>query len=236
MITIILLKPETSANIGFISRAMANFDLNKLILIDPKCNHLDEDALKISKHSKNILKKAVVKPYDYFNELKKHFDLIVGTTSVLGSDYNLPRTPLTPQEFVDKIDEKQNIVLIFGNEGTGLSNEEIKKCDFLISIPTSKKYSALNISHAAAILFYEIYKKTGKNKINSHIKKASAKEREIILSKLNNIINSLEFTTEEKRETQRKTWKNLIGKSMMSKREAFSAIGLLKKIEDSSKF
>ena len=69
MITIILLKPETSANIGFISRAMANFDLNKLILIDPKCNHLDEDALKISKHSKNILKKAVVKPYDYFNEL-----------------------------------------------------------------------------------------------------------------------------------------------------------------------
>ncbi len=234
MITIILLKPETSANIGFISRSMANFDLNKLVLIDPQCDHLDEDAVKISKHSKKILESAIVKDYKHFSELKKDFDLVVGTTSVLGSDYNIPRTPLTPEEFANKINDKQKIALVFGNEGTGLSNEEISKCDFVVTIPSSREYSALNISHAAVILFYEIYKVIGKNKINSHIKPATVKEREVILKILDNILNNTEFSTPEKKQTQKIVWKRILEKSMMSKRESFAIIGLLKKLEEKS--
>ena len=170
MITIILLKPETPENIGFICRAMANFDLSKLMIIEPLCDPHDEQALRVSMHSQNILKKAVIKKYDFFSKLKNKFDLIVGTTSVLGSDYNILRTPITPEEFSKNISD-QKIALIFGNEGTGLNNEEVKQCDVIVSIPTSKKYPAMNISHAASTLFYEIYKQSGLNKLNSHIKK-----------------------------------------------------------------
>ncbi len=231
MITVVLLKPETPENIGFICRSMANFDLSNLIIIDPMCNHLDEQALRVSMHSKKILKKAQVKDYDYFSRLHKDFDLIVGTTSVLGSDYNIPRTPLTPEDFSRKI-TKENIALVFGNEGTGLSNEEISICDFIITIPTSRKYPAMNISHAASTIFYELYKKKGQDKINSHIKKASHKEREVMMQKIEDIIQKTDFSTEEKKETQRKAWKNILEKSMMSKREAYAIIGLLKKIQD----
>jgi len=232
MISVVLVRPETSNNVGFISRVMANFDVENLILIDPICDHLDDEALKISMHSKPILNGAYVKPYSYFKNIKSDFDLVVGTTSVLGSDYNIPRTPLTPREFFEKTDTNQNIALIFGNEGKGLSNDEIKKCDILISIPTSRKYAAMNISHAVSVVLYEYYMIAGLQKINSHIKKATASERTVILDKIDFIIDNLDFTTQDKRNTQRKAWKNIIEKSMMSKREAFAIIGLLKKLED----
>ena len=119
---------------------------------------------------------------------------------------------------------------MFGNEGTGLVNEEIAICDFLISIPTSKKYAAMNISHAVAVILYELYKQTGKNKINSHINHATRKEMEVILDMLDNIIDSIEFSTKEKKETQKAVWKSVFEKSMMTKREAFTIIGLLRKI------
>lgn len=230
MITIVLLKPETPENIGFICRAMANFDFSNLILIEPLCNPLDEQALRVSMHAKNILKKSRVEKYSYFKELRKKFDLIAGTTSVLGSDYNITRTPLTPEEFSKRI-HNQKTALVFGNEGTGLSNEEIDNCDLVISIPTSKKYPAMNISHSAAVIFYEIYKNIGINKIISHIKRASHKEREIILEKICSLIETADFSTQEKKEIQKKAWKGLFEKSIISKREAFTIMGLLNKLK-----
>jgi tRNA/rRNA methyltransferase len=230
MITVILLKPETPENIGFICRAMANFDLSKLILIEPLCNPLDEQALRVSMHAKNILKKARVEEYSYLKKLRKDFDLIAGTTSVLGSDYNISRTPLTPEEFSKRI-KNQKTVIVFGNEGKGLSNEDINYCDLIISIPTSKNYPSMNISHSAAVIFYELYKEIGLNKITSHIKKASKKEREILLEKMYNIIENADFSTKEKKEIQKKAWKSLFEKSIISKREAFTIMGLLNKIK-----
>jgi TrmH family RNA methyltransferase len=235
MITIILVRPQEPGNIGAIARAMANFDLSKLILIDPLCDHLDEDALRRGKHAGIIIKKAVIKKYDYFPLLKKDFDLVIGTTSILGNDYNIPRTPLFPEDVSKRISEKQNAALIFGNEAQGLSNDEIRACDFMINIPTSEKYHALNISHAAAIIFYEIFRETGKKQVLDKIKPASRKEREIMLGKIDNIIQSLDFSTADKRETQRVAWQRILEKSMLSKREAFAAMGLLKKIEDKIK-
>jgi tRNA/rRNA methyltransferase len=232
MITIVLVKSQEPGNIGAIARGMANFELNDLILIEPLCNHLDEEALKRGKHGNYIVKKAVVKRYNYFSKLKKDFDLVIGTTSLLGTDYNIPRTPLFPEDAAKKINEKQKVALLFGNEAQGLSNEEIKTCDFIINIPTSKKYPAMNISHAAAIIFYELFKESFKKDITDRIKPASRKERSIMMEKINNIIDGLDFATKEKKETQRIAWQRIIEKSMLSKREAFAALGLLKKIED----
>ena len=233
MIAVILIKSQTPENIGFIARSMANFDLNKLVLVAPECNHLEEGAKKTSKHAKNILEDAEIREYTYFYdlELKKDYDLVIGTTSVIGSDYNIRRTPLSLEDFTEKIDQKKKIAVVFGHSGTGLNNDEVKKCDFLVTIPSSKNYPALNISHAAAIVFYEIFKKIGKEKINSHINPASVKDREIIMEKLSNILNNLEFQTEEKKQTQLITWKRIFEQSMMSKREAFAVLGLLSKLE-----
>ena len=211
---------------------MANFDLDKLMLIDPLCDPNSDETVKTSKHANQVIKDAELDTYDRFDKLRDEFDFVVGTTSVMGSDYNIPRTPIEIRDFVDKIDDDKNIAIVFGNEGTGLTNNEISKCDFLITIPSSKKYSALNISHAASIIFYEIYNSFGQNKLNSHIKSMTPDEKKFMLWLVYNTLDKLEFATPEKKETQKKVWKSVFAKSMMSKREAYAIIGGLKKIND----
>lgn len=235
MFSVVLIQSENSGNIGALARAMANFDLDNLILIDPKVDHLNDEALNRSKHAKEILKSAKIKPVNYFSKnsksnLFKDFDYCIAFTSVLGTDYNLIRTPLSPQKFTEAIDEKKSYALIFGRDGSGLTNEEIKMCDYPVTIETSKNYPAMNLSHAASLIFYEISKKFGQNKISKHIKDSDDKTKEVIINKLNEIIDSIEFSTLQKKETQYVVWKRVISKSHLTNREAFAVLGLLKKI------
>jgi len=227
MISIILIEPELSENVGFVARAMKNFDFKELILINPKCS-LDK-AVKTAKHGKDILKKAKIKKIDYL----KRFDYLVGTTAILGTDYNIPRNPISPEQVANKlfkIDSKKiKVGLLIGREGSGLNNKEIEMCDILVSIPASKKYPTLNISHSVSIILYELFK-SKKEKSTSHINFATKKEKEIILNYLNKVLNKLEFKTKEKKETQKKVWKRIIGKALLTKREAFSVMGFFRKL------
>lgn len=227
MITIVLVEPQEEGNIGAVARAMANFDLEKLIIINPKCNHLSEDARRRSVHATKILEKAKVEKS--FKFLKK-FDYVVGTTSQMGTDYNITRSPLLPNEFAKKIPKKSNVALVLGRESHGLYNKELELCDFVVTIPSSKKYHSLNLSHAAIILFYELYKVHGENKITSHIPSATKKEKEVIIENFNKLLDAIEFSTKEKKQTQKIVWKKLFSKAMLTKREAFAVIGLLKKM------
>ena len=51
--------------------------------------------------------------------------------------------------------------MLFGREGTGLTQEEIAKCDLLVSIPADKRYPILNLSHALAIILYRLSRTRG---------------------------------------------------------------------------
>lgn len=227
MLSIILMEPEISGNIGAIARAMKNFSFTNLILIEPKCSHLNTEAKSRAKHAINILKKAKVEK----KSALKNFDYLIGTTSALGTDYNIPRSPINPENLAELLTAaKGKIGIVFGRESTGLRNKEILMCDFIVTIPTSKKYPAMNISHSAAIILYEIHKNSSAKKIDSHFIFATKKEKEIIMRYLDKILSKLEFQTPQKKETQKKIWKRLIGKSFLTKREAFALIGFLRKI------
>ena len=157
MFSVILIQSENSGNIGAIARTMGNFDFKELTLIDSKVEHLNDEALHRSKHAKSILKNAKIKPISYFQKKSKDnvfkdFDYVIAFTSVLGTDYNLIRTPISPIKFIDTIDSKKKYALIFGRDGSGLTNKEIKECDFPVTIGTSKNYPALNLSHAVSII------------------------------------------------------------------------------------
>jgi tRNA C32,U32 (ribose-2'-O)-methylase TrmJ len=112
-----------------------------------------------------------------------------------------------------------------------LNNEEIAACDFTVTIPTSKKYGTMNISHATTIILYEIFLTLQTESIISHINPISGKEKEQLLKILEDKLKKMHFNTEEKRNTQRTVWKKLVGKSFLSKREAYALMGFLKKIK-----
>ena len=120
--------------------------------------------------------------------------------------------------------------LVFGREGHGLFNEEIEKCDFVATIPAHHSYFTLNLSHAVSIFLYEITKKLGTQKMSEKFKKATSQDKIIIMRVLDQVLEKKDFKSESKRETQRKVWKRMIGKSTLTKREAFALIGFLRKM------
>ena len=232
MISVVLMGVENSGNIGAVARAMKNFGINELILIEPKAEHLSDEAIRRAKHGKDVLEKAKIKKIGFL----KNFDYVIGTTSKLGTDYNIQRTALMPWEVSEKInmaEKSLKIAVVFGRESIGLTNKEIRHCDFIATIPCVKEYSALNLSHAVAIMLYEItknYKLKGQRK--EDVEYATAKEKGLVMKEINGILNNVKFSTKYKKETQEKVWKRIFSKSMMTKREAFAVIGLLKKIKE----
>jgi len=226
MISIILIEPENEGNIGAIARAMKNFGLADLVLVNPKCDHLGPEAVKRAKYAQDILKKAKVAKKDYL----KKFHTLVATTSHLGTDYNIPRSPIAPSQLASKINVDKKIGILFGREGIGLTNEEIQECDFVVTIPTSKKYPAMNLSHAAAIVFYELFNAVGEDKIGEQIKIADKQTKIQLLKLIAKKLDKMEFATPFKRKTQEMIWKRIIGKSFLTRREAFALMGFFKKL------
>jgi TrmH family RNA methyltransferase len=236
MIHVILVEPETPGNIGAVARVMANFNFSKLVLIAPKCSHLDQEARNRAKHAQSILKNANVGD----KSLLQKFDYLIATTARTGTDYNIPRSPLTPREFAEKLAEiveknrkrknSKTIGIVIGRESTGLYNNEIEQCDFCVTIPACKKYPTLNISHAVSIILYEIYQATEKENSTSHITPIGKAEKEQLNKMFNRLFDKLEWQTKEKKQTQQLLWKKIIGKAMLTKREAFGVMGLLRKV------
>lgn len=230
MISVVLVGIETAGNVGSVARVVKNFGLKELILIDPKCDPQSKEAWDRAAHARDVLKRAVVADFSYL----KRFDYVVGTTAKLGTDYNIPRIPMTPGELAGKlgsIDKKTKVAILFGRESFGLLNEEIQKCDFTVTIPTSKVYPTLNVSHAVAVVLYELFRGELEANVKERYTPISGKEKDVALEMIENTLNKMHFATPEKRETQKRLWKRMIGKAMLTRREAFALLGFLRKFE-----
>ncbi len=223
---IILIEPETPGNVGAIARSMKNFGFENLILVNP-CK-IDVEARKRAKHGLDVLKNA--KTYKTIDEL--NYDVLIGTTGKIGRDYNIPRSPVMAHEVKEL---KGKVGLVFGRESSGLTTKELEKVEFVVYIPTSTEYSTMNLSHAATILMYEFSKKKIGEEIRSKHKFAGKLEKKVFKEELEYLLNQTSFRAEHERDTQRKVWKKLIGKSMLTQRELFALIGFIKKLQGKEK-
>jgi len=228
MISIILIEPRHPGNVGAIARAMQNFGFSDLVLVSPLCSPLDPEARRRAVHAQEILENARRVSFD---QLRQEFHTLVATTAIVGTSYNLPRAPMRPDELVVALsgfDEPNHpIGIVLGRENDGLHNDEIAQCDFSVSIPTPKENPTLNLSHAATILMYELSQLSREPKIDDHIDPVSEADLKQIHRMLNELLDTIEFSTPEKKETQRLVWKRLFAKAFMTKREAMTVMGLL---------
>jgi len=230
MISIILVEPQNSRNIGAIARVMNNFGFDKLTLVNPKAEHLNKEALDRSCHAKKVLKEAkIMENLDFL----KDFELTISTTGVIGTNYNILRTSISSVNLADKLKEskKKNVAFVFGREDHGLKNEELELTDIVVTIPTNKENPALNLSHAVSIVSYEASKLFQNDNILSHFNEPTGKEKDILDSTIKDALGNLEFTTESKKNTAYKALKRVILKAAPSKRELIALIGLFKKIK-----
>lgn len=154
-IEIVLLEPIYEGNIGFAARVMKNFGFLNLTLINPP--PIGDEAIARSSHARDVLDNArYAKSLD---EIIEKSNMLIATTGGLSKSVSNPmRMPYySPDEIRDIIgDVKGRVSIIFGREDQGLSNEEIRRCDVICTIPSSYKYPIVNISHAVGIIAYEL--------------------------------------------------------------------------------
>lgn len=222
----VFVEPETSGNIGFLARCMKNFGLHDLVLINP-CT-LKDDAYYQAMHAKDLVKNALI--YNTVDEFVKDKEItsLVGTTGTAGGSYNVPRIPITPDELGKTMHVNGNIALLFGREGDGLSNHELESCDVLVTIPTSDEYPIMNITHAASIIFYEIFKNKKDYPVDN-LDVASYEDKKILTNLTDEIVSKLDYP--EHKERQAKIIiKRIIGRAFIAGRESRTLRGTLNRI------
>lgn len=229
---VILIEPEIAGNVGAVARSMKNFACKNLVLVNPICDPDSEESRNRAKHANDVLDDTMI--YNSIDDLKTSYDYLIGTTGKLGNDYNIKRSPLSPKQLAKKLGKltsRSKVGIVFGRESQGLSNEELEKCDYTVSIPSNDKYPILNLSHAVTIFLYEIYQEKNSGKLLKQFTPINAKDKSIILEMIDEVLDGMNFLKgDNQKETQQKVWHQMIGKAMMTRREAFSIMGFFRKL------
>ncbi len=224
--TVILVEPRYEGNVGSVARVMKNFGFGDLVLVNPP--EIGREARAMAMHGRDILDD--VRVVDGFGVLGEEFDFLVATTAVVASDKNPLRTPIFPGDLRSSLDFDGRVGLVFGREDYGLYNEEIGLCDLIVSIPTSREYPTLNLSHSVAVILYEISKQkleSGRRKLKK-LRRADLVEKQVLLDKFDSFVDQVHSREQDAR-MAKKTFRQLIGRAFISGRESFTLIGLFRR-------
>lgn len=153
-IRIVLSHPTHPGNIGAAARSMKNMGLHELLLVAPeKFPH--PEAVARAVEAVDILERARV--CATLDDALGDCRLVVGTSA---RHRRIGWPTLMPRECGQRLvvaAAQGPVALVFGQERTGLTNEELDRCQYVVTIPTSPEYSSLNLASAVQILAYEIF-------------------------------------------------------------------------------
>ena len=150
---VVLVEPSGPINVGSVARLCANFNVNELRLVSPKCNHLNQEAKKMAVRGVKILEKAII--HKNLNSALSDCSRVIATCG--RKEHG--EIPLNSNKealcWALKSEKEETIALVFGREDRGLSNEELLKANKVISLNTNENYPSLNLSHAVAIVLHQ---------------------------------------------------------------------------------
>ncbi|MEP6483379.1 MAG: RNA methyltransferase [Rudaea sp.] len=152
-IRFILVRPSHPGNIGAAARAIRTMGLNRLYLVAPhKFPH--PDAVAMASGALAVLDEAIVVP--------TLVEALVDCTLALGCtarQRGVPLPELVPREAAQRaldVSASGEVAIVFGNERTGLENDELMSCHAAVHIPSDATFSSLNLAQAVQVLAYEL--------------------------------------------------------------------------------
>ena len=151
-VRIVLVEPAGGLNVGAIARVIKNLGLQQLVLVNPKCDRLGEDARKMAVHAVDILENAQV--VATMPEALKGCTRAIATTArnrAIETPLENPRTVLPWL-----LETPAQSALIFGPEDRGLSNTELNYAQRFLRISTNPEYPVLNLAQSVGICAYEL--------------------------------------------------------------------------------
>ncbi|GAB7090973.1 TrmJ/YjtD family RNA methyltransferase [Halorubrum luteum] len=227
---VVVVEPETPGNVGTIARAMKNFGLSDLKLVDPPELEVDGEAYGFAGHAReDVLPNADEITFD---EVVENY-YTVGTTAITGEDdrrhERYPfKTPAELRESLKSVDAQTAIV--FGREGRGLNNEELGRIDEVCSIPAAASYPVLNLGQAATVLLYELRELTVEETQLPDVEVTRAPEPDI--ERFHEYFGEFLEATGQKphrREKNELLMRRLLGRAHPTEREIHSLLGTFRK-------
>lgn len=153
-VAIVLMEPKYPENIGAVARSAMNMGLSRLIIVRDEPPE-QEKMLKMATHkAAHLIEKMEL--HDDLASALAPFSYVIGTTARLGG---LRQQILTPRDLPEKVYpllQENQVALLFGPEHRGLTNDDLKYCQMVTSIPTAD-FSSLNLAQAVAIHCYELF-------------------------------------------------------------------------------
>jgi|TARA_Y100001970_G_scaffold289818_1_gene421355 tRNA (cytidine32/uridine32-2'-O)-methyltransferase len=155
-VRVVLVNTSHPGNIGGAARAMKNMGLSELVLVDPE-RFPDPDAVSRASGADDVLANARI--VATLEEAIADCSLVLGTSA---RDRRIPWPVLDPRESADKVLDQleqlpdAQIALVFGREDSGLTTDELQRCQYHVHIPSMPDFSSLNLAAAVQVLAYEL--------------------------------------------------------------------------------
>lgn len=229
-IRIVMVETSHPGNIGACARAMKNMCLDQLYLVNPR-SFPDLEAYSRSAGANDVLDKATV--CTSLAEALADCDLVVGASARRRS---IPWPELDPRQCAEKIvneDELTQAAIVFGRERTGLENEELDLCHYLLHIPCNPEYSSLNVAAAVQVVTYELMMQsqaTRQPPLNRRSKReapATNQEMEALFEHMQQTLYDIEFINPENPGFMMRRLRRLLGRAGVEKTEMNILRGIL---------
>ncbi|MBD2357739.1 RNA methyltransferase [Tolypothrix sp. FACHB-123] len=227
---IVLVEPAGPLNLGAIARVMKNFGLNQLVIVNPQCDRLSPDAMKMAVHAKEILESAVV--VQTLPEALQGCVRVIATTGRVSS-WEIPlENPRTALPWLLEEPEKP-VAVIFGREDRGLSNEELNYAQKFVQIPTHESYQSLNLATAVGICCYELAQLTAQpaNESPTPPELASWDLLEAYYQQLESLLLKIGYLYPHTATSRMEKFRQLYNRTQLQTTEVAMLRGILRQIE-----
>ncbi len=158
--TFVLVRPQMGENIGSAARAMWNFGLERMRIIDPRDGWPNQKAVALASGAGRLL--------DEVGLCETTPDALADSTYVFATtarSRGLTKPVFTPEAAMEKacelIGQGGKVAVLFGPERAGLENDDIARANAIISVPVNPEFASLNLAQCVLLVAYEWRRQTG---------------------------------------------------------------------------
>ena len=158
--TFVLVCPQMGENIGAAARAMLNFGLERLVIVNPRDGWPNARADAMAAGAGRLLDAAVLA--DSTAQAVASFAYVFATTA---RHRGLSKPVMTPARAMQHARalcaQGQSVAVLFGPERAGLESHDVARCDAIISVPVNADFASLNLAQCVLLIAYEWMREIG---------------------------------------------------------------------------
>jgi tRNA/rRNA methyltransferase len=229
---VVLVRPQFAGNMGAVARVMRNLGLSDLVLVAPQADPSERQARQLSTKGEAILDEA--RTVGNLEDALADCVLVAGTSARCGGLFR-KQTVGPPEDILTRLLEVMpgaRTALVFGPEASGLSNDEVARCHFLIHLEAEASYPTLNLAQAVAICLYELRRLwIASSHKTPQLEAAPFSIQERMFAHLRTALEDIHFLYGEKADALMHALRHLLSRSGLSAMEVKLLHGLARQIQ-----